>query len=119
MVTNSNLNNTFIFVNGIGKPEFKLWHDWLIQILNKETSLIVKSGDLSDDDLSFISESIPEKQIFCFETDLLSQESNSHYLFTDTADSITLPKNLSSSTPKSCLFGGLEKKITSLNKLKN
>ena len=101
MVTNSNLKNTFIFVNGIGKPEFKLWHDWLIQILNKETSLIVKSGDLSDDDLSFISESIPEKQIFCFETDLLSQESNSHYLFTDTADSITLPKNLSSSTPKS------------------
>ena len=121
MVTNSNSKNTFIFVNGIGKPEFKLWHDWLIQILNKETSLIVKSGDLSDDDLSFISESIPEKQIFCFETDLLSQESNSHYLFTDTADSITLPKNLSSSTPKSCLFGGLEKNNFSkqVEKLKN
>ncbi|MFL2928209.1 MAG: hypothetical protein ACJZ72_06425 [Opitutales bacterium] len=100
-------NDLVVFVDGIGKAEFKLWHNSLTKTIAKDNAILFRTNDLSEKDSEFLFDVIPDKLISTADEVCLLKNQPDAYFFCDTADNISIPNGISSEIKKVCLLGGL------------
>lgn len=103
----TNKPNLVVLVDGISKPEFKLWHESLKAVVADENSVLIKTADLSESDSEFLSKAIPNKKIIPAEEISSLDKPPKAFLFTNTANCISIPDGLHPEIRKACLLGGL------------
>jgi hypothetical protein len=97
----------FLIVDGIGKPQFSLWHDFLFAVLNDEDSIAFCISALSESDKAFIERFAPCKPINSISEMESLYNSQDTIFFTNSAEFITLTSNLPTESTKACFLGGL------------
>lgn len=96
-----------LIVDGISKPEFSLWHDFLFAVLNNKDSIVFSISELSDSDNDVVMRFAPSKLINPISELEPLYNSQDTIFFTNTAEFISLTLNLPSESTKSCFLGGL------------
>lgn len=96
-----------LVVDGISRPEFLLWGDFLTAVLISESSILFNASDLDQSDISLIDKLVPGKQISPISDIESDSPPPNTIFFTNTANFIPLIPNLPLESAKACLLGGL------------